>query len=290
MMTDAAAAGLEQSTPGVDLLVELVRSVHLTPTQRNIVRTLIKHADRSSYLSATEVAELAAVSQPSVTRFAAALGFDGYPQLRSAMREANRTPASDRPRPSNEWQRSIDFELAAMQRVRDSLAKEDEMREVAALLADSKPLLVAGLRSAASVAQYFAHFAAQFLDDVRLIPSFLGGDLDVLIQAKAAGATAVLVVAVPRYAEDVLAFLDKARGLGLTVVCITDSVASLAAASADKLLIAPVDSSLPFDSYAVPMIVANVLLSAMAEIDIVGTQARLEEYEATVERNGLFRD
>lgn len=289
-MTDEAAVNAENSMPGVDLLVELVRSVHLTPTQRNIVRTLIKHADRSSYLSATEVAELAAVSQPSVTRFAAALGFDGYPQLRSAMREANRTPALERPRPNNEWQRSIDFELAALQRVRDSLVKEDEMREVAEILASSSPLLVAGLRSAASVAQYFAYFAAQFLDDVRLVPSFMGGDLDVLIQAKAAGATAVLVMAVPRYAEDVLAFLEKARGLGLTVVCITDSVASVAAGLADRLLIAPVDSSLPFDSYAVPMIVANVLLAAMAEIDEVGTQKRLEEYEATIEKCGFFRE
>jgi len=288
-MTEDDTTGSGKATPGTDLLVELVRSVHLTPTQRNIVRTLIRHSDRAAYLSATEVAELAQVSQPSVTRFAAALGFEGYPQLRAAMREANRTPTEDRPLPNNEWQRSIDFELAAMQRVRDSLAREDEMREVAALLAGSRPLVVAGLRAGASVAQYFAYFAAQFLDDVRVTPSPAGGDLDVLAQARAAGAEAILVIAVPRYGQDALDLIVKAKQIGFTVVCMTDSVASLAAGAADRLLIAPVDSSLPFDSYAVPMIVANVLLSAMAELDMGRTQRRLEAYEAIAERIGATR-
>jgi len=288
-MSQDVGISVEKSSAGADLLAELVRSVHLTPTQRNIVRTLIRHSDRAAYLSATEVAELSQVSQPSVTRFAVALGFEGYPQLRAAMREAGRAPGSGDSQPRNEWQRSIDFELAAMHQVRESLAKEEEMREVAAILANSRPLVVAGLRAGASVAQYFAYCASQFLDDVRLVPSFMGGDVDTLIQARSAGATAALMMVFPRYAEDALDLIDKAKEVGLTVVCMTDSVASLAAGSADRLLISPVDSSLPFDSYAVPMIVANVLLSAMTEVDVSAAHRRLEAYEAAAEAAGMYR-
>lgn len=290
-MTDGPAVLQEQSSVGMDKLVDLVRAVHLTPTQRNIVRTLIANADRAAYLSATEVAELAQVSQPSVTRFAAALGFDGYPQLRAVLREA-RTPAPDGVTAArNEWQRSIDFELAAMQRLRDGLGDERQVRQAAAALVASRPLVVAGHRSAASIAQYIVHFAAQFLDDVRLVPSpTLGPDLDLLVQARAAGGTAVLVAAFPRYAEEALAFMDVAHELGFEVTCITDSIASLAASKADRLLVAPVDSSLTFDSYAVPMLLANVLVTAMAEVDTGATQARLEQYDAVAERNGVFRD
>ncbi len=53
----------DERSPGLDRLIELVRAVHLTPTQRNIVRTLMLHADRATYLSATELAELAHASQ-----------------------------------------------------------------------------------------------------------------------------------------------------------------------------------------------------------------------------------
>ncbi len=49
-----------------------------------------------------------------MTRFAMALGFDGYPQLRAAMRQARTADAGPSTAPLNEAQRSIDFEIAAM--------------------------------------------------------------------------------------------------------------------------------------------------------------------------------
>ncbi len=46
---------------------------------------------------------------------------------------------------------------------------------------------------------------------MRLIPSATGPDLDVLAQARAAGRCEVLAVVLPRYANDALGFLDRAR-------------------------------------------------------------------------------
>lgn len=292
-MTDPTPVPVEGvSTPNLaaDQLVELVRRVHLTPTQRTIVRTLIAHSHRASYLSTTELAELAHVSQPSVTRLATALGFEGYPQLRNALRTAGTTRARDEARPANEWQRSIDFELAAMNRVRESLASDAEIREVATILASSKPLVVAGHRAASAVSHYVGYFASMFLDDVRVVPSSDSvADLDVLIQAKAAGATAVLVIVVPRYAEAAFTFMAQARELGFDITCMTDSVASPAAEFSDRLLIAPIDSSTIFDSYSVPMLLSSILLSAMSEVDDSRTQERLEIFEGIAMKNGIFR-
>jgi DNA-binding MurR/RpiR family transcriptional regulator len=271
-------------------LAELVKPIHLTPTQRNIVRTLVKHVDQASYLSATEVADLAQVSQPSVTRFAAALGFEGYPQLRQALREASEPVRDDAALTRNEWQRSIDYELDALHRVRQKLEDETEIREVAELLTAGKPLVVVGHRSAGSIAQYLFHFAAQFLDDVRLLPTPGEADLDALIHARAAGATTVLVIVFPRYPEESLTLMDQAKELGLEVICLTDSLASVAIPHADRTLIAPVDSSLVFDSYAIPMIVANVLLAAMTEVNLGAAQTRLEHYDVIAERYQLFRE
>jgi DNA-binding MurR/RpiR family transcriptional regulator len=68
-------------------MLALFGGVRLTPTQRRIAQCLLERGARSAYLSSGEVAELARVSQPSVTRFAMALGYDGYPALRKAIRE-----------------------------------------------------------------------------------------------------------------------------------------------------------------------------------------------------------
>src|SRR5215813_5943869 len=68
-------------------VLELFDGQRLTPAQRRIAHCLVEHAADAAYLSSGEVAELAQVSQPSVTRFAIALGFDGYPGLRRRIRE-----------------------------------------------------------------------------------------------------------------------------------------------------------------------------------------------------------
>ena len=47
----------------------------------------------SAFLSSVALARRAGVSQPSVTRFAAALGFSGYPALREALRMIALGPA-----------------------------------------------------------------------------------------------------------------------------------------------------------------------------------------------------
>src|SRR3954468_791439 len=68
-------------------VLDLFHGARLTPTQRSIAHCLVEHAAKAAYLSAAEVAELAGVSQPSVTRFAVALGYEGYPALRRELRE-----------------------------------------------------------------------------------------------------------------------------------------------------------------------------------------------------------
>ncbi len=67
-------------------VLDLFQGARLTPTQRRIAHSLVQHAPNAAYLSAAEVAELAGVSQPSVTRFAMALGYSGYPALRRELR------------------------------------------------------------------------------------------------------------------------------------------------------------------------------------------------------------
>src|SRR2546425_11848617 len=92
-------------------LLGLFAGQRLTPTQRRIAQSLVEHAARAGYLSSSEVAELATVSQPSVTRFAMALGYDGYPALRQRIRDLIHTGSShdgsaespDEAR-RNEWQ------------------------------------------------------------------------------------------------------------------------------------------------------------------------------------------
>ncbi|MFI5936811.1 MurR/RpiR family transcriptional regulator [Actinoplanes sp. NPDC051494] len=272
----------------VERVLDLFQGARLTPTQRRIAHSLVQHGPSAAYLSAAEVAALAGVSQPSVTRFAIALGYSGYPALRRELRALVGVPASPAVDGDNPMQRALRAETCHLDRVADELGTPDAVGRAAALLAVTEPLPVLGLRSAAPLAAYFGYFAAKVRPDVRVLDH--GGTtlLDRLEQASAAGATALLAVVLPRYPRETLDALREARELGLSVVALTDSVVSPAAELADVVLAAPVGTQLVFDLHTAPMALAMVLLQAICDAAPDQTQRRLEEFEAMAARRHIF--
>jgi DNA-binding MurR/RpiR family transcriptional regulator len=272
-------------------MLALFDGVRLTPTQRRIAQCLLERGAHAAYLSSSEVADLAQVSQPSVTRFAMALGYDGYPALRRALRDLGADPAPATGA-DNELQHAIRGELETLARLADRLADGSAERgavvEAGKLLAASRPLPVLGLRAAAPLAGYFGYFAAKVHPDVRVLDH--GGSLltDRLEQARAAGATAMLGVVLPRYPKEALDALREARAAGLSVVVLTDSPVGAAAQVADVALAAAVGSRLVFDLQAGPMALAMVLLQAICDATPGQALARLEQFEASAARRGVF--
>src|SRR4051812_47502364 len=109
---------LAYGLPMHEVMLALFDGVRLTPTQRRIAQCLLERGTGAAYLSSGELAGLAGVSQPSVTRFAMALGYDGYPALRRALRDVDGTgpgpEATD-----NEVQHAIRGEAEILARLAD---------------------------------------------------------------------------------------------------------------------------------------------------------------------------
>ncbi|GLF99300.1 MurR/RpiR family transcriptional regulator [Streptomyces yaizuensis] len=276
-MSDSPAARLQQ----------LFEGHRLTPTQRRIAHSMVRRAAEAPFLSSVELAEVAGVSQPSVTRFAVALGFDGYPALRRHLREIappGNAPAEDVP---NEYQQAVHAEIENLRRLADVLADPAPVERAGRLLAASRPLPVLGLRAAAAQARGFAYFAAKVHPDVRVLDE--GGTLlaDRIDAARRAGAGALLCFALPRHPKEVVEALEYARAAGLSVVTVADSPFAPVAAHSDLLLPAAVGTGLSFDTVCAPMLLGRVLLEAMCD-ELPDAQARLEEFDARAAERGLF--
>jgi DNA-binding MurR/RpiR family transcriptional regulator len=186
-------------------------------------------------------------------------------------------------------QRAVRAETRHLERVADDLAGLEAVRKAAVLLARSAPLPVLGLWAAAPLAAYFGYFAAKVHPDVRVLDEGGTALLDRLDQARAAGASAMLAIALPRYPRETLVALREARQLGLSVVALTDSGVSPAADEADVVLSAPVGTQLVFDLHTAPMAMAMVLLQAICDAVPERAQRRLEEFEATAARRQIFQ-
>ena len=268
-------------------MLELFHGARLTPTQRRIAHCLVEHAAKAAYLSAAEVADLAGVSQPSVTRFAMALGHEGYPALRRRLRELTGDAPETRAE-GNAMKVAVRAEAEHLARLHDQLARLDDVERAAELLIASRPLPVLGLRAAAPLAGYFGYFAAKVHPDVRVLDTGGTSLLDRLDQARAAGADAMLAVVLPRYPRESLEAIAEAKRAGYAVVAITDSAVSPVAERADVVLPAAVGTQLVFDLHTGPMAMAMVLLQAMCDAAPEPVQRRLEEFEATAARRHIF--
>jgi DNA-binding MurR/RpiR family transcriptional regulator len=298
--------------PGTRLQA-LCEGRRLTPTQRRIAHNMVRRAAEVPYLSSVELAELAGVSQPSVTRFAVALGFDGWSALRRHLRAAlpsggagasgfggagfggmgpdgsGTSGSSVSGADANEYQQAVAAEIENLRHLAKALADPRPVREAGRLLAASRPLPVLGLRAAASQAEGFAYFAAKVHPDVR--PLCEGGSMlrDRIDAAVRAGANALLCFALPRHPREVVAALEYAGQAGLTVVTVADSAFAPVAKVSDLLLPAAVGTGLVFDTACGPLLLGRMLLEAMCD-GLPDAQARLEEFDARAAARGLFAD
>lgn len=282
----------ETAAPTVRLR-ELFDGPRLSPGQRRIAQYLIEHITEAAFLSITDLAERVGVSQPSVTRFAAAVGFSGYPALREklqaiALSVLGSAPATTAENRSNELQAAVDAEIANLENLRRDFADPDQVIAVGRALSRSTPLTVLGLRISGALAEYFAYAARRIHPDVRLVTR--GGSVayDALLQSREAGGTWLLAFSMPRHGQETLTALRVAHSAGLRVALITDLALGPVADEADAVFTTGTGSRLVFDSYAAPVLMSGALLQAMSDADPERTQARLEEYEQIAEQHQFF--
>jgi DNA-binding MurR/RpiR family transcriptional regulator len=274
-------------------LRELFDGPRLSPGQRRIAQYLIEHITEAAFLSITDLAERVGVSQPSVTRFAAAVGFSGYPALREslqaiALSTLGSAPGTPAEVTSNELQAAVDAEIENLENLRRDFTDPDQIIRVGRALSQSAPLTVLGLRISVSLAEYFAYAARRIHPDVRVVTR--GGSVayDALLQSREAGGSWVLAFGMPRHAQETLTAMRVARSAGLQVALITDLGLGPLADEADVTFATGTGSRLVFDSYAAPVVLSAALLQAMTDADPERTQARLEEYEQVAEQHQFF--
>ncbi|WP_197025928.1 MurR/RpiR family transcriptional regulator [Nocardioides sp. URHA0020] len=260
-------------------LVERCQRHRLSPTQRRVAQSFLDTMPDAAFLSTSEAALRAGVSQPTVTRFAATLGFATYADFRGALRSVILGHGSEgeiaaAPDPVTE----AEANLAALRGTLGSPA----MAAAVAALADAQVLGVVGIRASTALASYVAYFARRIVDDVRLVTE-ADTATDALTQMHHAGGAAVVVVAMPRYPASTVRALRHARDLGIPTVLLVDTPFADFAHDADHVLVAPVGTGMVFDSHAAPVVLAMALLDGIAAAHPRRTQDRLEAYEGQVD-------
>jgi DNA-binding MurR/RpiR family transcriptional regulator len=270
------------------LFAASVRDGNLTPAQRRIARYIADHGDDVAFLNSIELAARVGVSQPSVTRFATAVGFSGYQAMIEAIREIVNARPSRPGEAANRMQSAIDHSIESLRFLREQLSDLTTLREAAELLAETQPMPVCGFRGSVPLASWFSFFVSKIHPAVMALWGSDSHMVEKMAQARLGGATAALIIAMPRYPQQAVITMQSAKREGLKVVLLVDSELSPLTQFADLVLAAPVNPDFVFDSQIGPVQLAAALLEMIADVHPDRTQQRLDKLEELAAEHEFF--
>jgi len=242
-----------------------LRGKALSKGHRRIAEYIAQHYEKAVFMTAAALGAECGVSESTVVRFASAMGYEGYPELREALSGLVRQRLTSEQR----------FAIASGLKehaVLETVLRNDEQNirktiegisqemfdDVVGRLLGARRVYVMGLRSAAPLAQFMYHYLHQIMDEVVLVGNTTG---DVFEEIARISEKDVLVgISFPRYSSRTLECMRFARQNGAQVVGLTDGEMSPLREVADVCLCASTDMASFVDSLAAPLSVINALV------------------------------
>lgn len=278
-------------------LLEKIRSGarRLSRKQAAVAAFLAEEHQKAAFMTAAELASHLKVSEATVIRCAAALGYDGYPALRRHLHQIVQEDLTStelfalplrRGGREQEWLRTVvEKEIENLTRLTKELPGDDLDRLARQVVRASK-VLVAGFRASASLAGFLGYHLGKIHEGVVTVTGGAGGAWDQFRSLPAP--SLLLAIGFPRYPREILELMDFAREERLFVAAITDSVLSPLAKRADLVL--PVRAELVsfVDSHCAPQAVIAALLIQVSLKNRERTEALLRRFEEIAERRRLF--
>jgi len=239
--------------------------------QRMIARYITEFYDKAAFMTASRLGKTVGVSESTVVRFAAELGYDGYPSMQKAMQEmvVNRLTSVQRIEVANDRIGDQDILSMVLQADMDRLRQtgetvdRNEFRAAVDAILNARRVYILGVRSTAALANFLGYYLNYMFRDVYVVTA--SGISEMFEQIVGVGpGDAVIAYSFPRYSTTTAKGAQYCRSTGATVVGLTDSRTSPLGQNCDHVLVAKGDMVSLVDSLVAPMSVTNSLIVALA--------------------------
>lgn len=254
--------------------------------QKRIAQYILENYDKAAFMTASKLGQTAQVSESTVVRFAAELGYAGYPDMQKALQELIRGKLTSiqRIQVSRDQISGGDILGSVMQRDMNSIHTAIEQLDRTAFdrvvdrLLTASHIYLMGVRSSAFLAGYLNFYLHLMFKNVTLVQNAAAGEI--FEQLSQIGPGDVLVgISFPRYSQMAIHAVEYARDRGADVVAITDSQMSPLYRMATVSLLVRSDMISFVDSMAAPLSLLNALIVAVGRQkneEVSGTFSQLE--------------
>jgi DNA-binding MurR/RpiR family transcriptional regulator len=254
--------------------------------QLRIARYITDNGDKAAFMTASRLGEKTGVSESTVVRFALALGYSGYPEMRRALQEMIRSRLTSVQRMEvaktvigarDPLTAILDADMENILLTQNAADRPTFDRAVEMIL-NARRIYLLGTRTSAALAMFMGYYFGLLMEDVRVLSE--NRVEESIEQMLSIGPEDIFIgISYPRYSRRTVKAVRFARGRGAKVLALTDSSASPIARMADICLLARSDMVSFVDSLVAPLSLVNALIAAVCERKpgVEGTLAELEQ-------------
>ena len=263
--------------------------------QKLIANYILQSYDKAAFMTASKLGKTVHVSESTVVRFAAELGFDGYPSMQKTLQEMirNKLTAIQRVEVSKERIGNQDVMTMVMQsdieKIRMTLDETDQVsfNQAVGAIANAKRIYILGVRSASVLANFISFYFRFMFDNVVSVDT--SSISEVFEQIVHISADDVFIgLSFPRYSKRTIKAMQYAKDQGAKVVAITDSKVSPLTKIADVSLLAKSDMASFVDSLVAPLSLVNALIVAISREKAVHLESSLNRLESIWEEYDVY--
>lgn len=240
--------------------------------QRRIAQYILNNYDKAAFMTASRLGDTVGVSESTVVRFAADIGYKGYPEMRKALQDMikNRLTSVQRIEVSRGIMENENIPAAVlssdMEKIRSTLEELDKESFDAAVdaIVGAKHVYILGLRSSASLANFMGFYMQMLLPGVTVVNESYTNNVFEQIMRIEEGDVFV-GISFPRYSRRTIKAAQFAKDKGATVIGITDTETSLMAQISSLKLYVKSEMISFVDSLVAPLSLINAIIIATAD-------------------------
>ena len=245
-----------------------------------------EHYDQAAFMTAAKMGEALSISESTVVRFAAAIGYEGYPEMQAALAAWVKTKLNAVQKVGAAYRGSSQSEVLTsvlssdMEKIQDTIDNLDPAAFDTAvdIILEARTVYIAGIRSCAPLAEFLSFYLNMIRGNIVLLKTTSLSE--VFEQMLRIGdKDAIIGISFPRYSMRTLKAMEFANDRNAKVITITDSVHSPMNLYSSCNLLARSDMVSIVDSLVAPLSVINALVVALCLKRPEAVKASLESLE-----------
>ena len=259
----------------------------MSKSHKAIAAYITDHYEQAVFMTAAKVGETVGISESTVVRFAAGIGYEGYPEFQKALGELVRTKLNSIQRMEVTYGRISQGEILStvlqsdIEKIKLTMNVIDhEAFEMAVdTILNADKIYVVGIRSCAPLASFLSFYLNLICENVVAVHTNSSSEIfEQLIRINRKDV--IIGISFPRYSMRTLKALEFASNRKAKVITLTDSVHSPMTLYSSCNLIARSDMASIVDSLVAPLSVVNALVVALCmkkQKEVITTLETLED-------------